>query len=255
MAEKPEKKEADIAPLQIILERLRDAHNGCDWAARQTFETIIPYTIEEAYETADAVQRGDMAALRDELGDLLLQVVFHSQIAQELGHFDLNDVIDAICQKMIRRRPHILAGADMSPAWEDVKQAERAASGQNDSALSGLANALPALVRAQKIQKRAAHVGFDWDEAAPVFGKLDEEIAEFRAAKSQAEREDELGDMLFTLVNLARKYELDAESALRGSNEKFIRRFQDMESQSEAPLDSLSAEQLEARWRQAKSRE
>jgi len=243
---------ADISPLQSILERLRDPASGCDWAIRQSFADIIPYTIEEAYETADAVARDDMAALKDELGDLLLQVVFHSRIAEEAGHFDLSDVIDAICQKMIRRRPHILGDADQSPGWEVIKAAERIDASEDRSALAGVAQALPALLRAQKLQKRAARVGFDWDNVDDVRDKLFEEIAEVADAETPDHIEEEVGDMLFAAVNLARYHGVEPENALRAANRKFERRFRAMEAMSGDKFADLSLDQQEALWQAVK---
>jgi ATP diphosphatase len=243
---------ADIRPLQSILERLRDPEQGCEWAIRQSFADIIPYTIEEAYETADAVARDDMAALKDELGDLLLQVVFHSRIAEEAGHFDLSDVIEAICQKMIRRRPHILGDADLSPGWEVIKATERARSSDDRSALAGVALALPALLRAQKLQKRAARVGFDWDNVSDARDKLLEEIAELAEAQAPDHIEEEVGDLLFAAVNLARLHGVEPENALRAGNRKFERRFRAMEAMSGDTFATLSLDQQEALWQAVK---
>lgn len=243
---------ADISPLQSILERLRDPEHGCEWAIRQSFADIIPYTIEEAYETADAVARDDMAALKDELGDLLLQVVFHSRIAEEAGHFDLSDVIEAICQKMIRRRPHILGDADLSPGWEVIKATERARASDDRSALAGVALALPALLRAQKLQKRAARVGFDWDNVSDARDKLLEEIAELAEAQAPDHIEEEVGDLLFAAVNLARLHGVEPENALRAGNRKFERRFRAMEAMSGDTFATLSLDQQEALWQAVK---
>lgn len=245
---------ADITPLQSILERLRDRETGCDWAIRQDFADIVPYTIEEAYETADAVARGDMAALRDELGDLLLQVVFHSRIAEEAGHFDLTDVIEAICRKMIRRRPHILGDAAQSPGWEIIKAAERAAASDDGSALAGVAQALPALSRAEKLQKRAARVGFDWDNLPDVQAKLLEEIEELSSAEGRDHIAEEVGDLLFAAVNLARHRGVDPEGALRAANAKFERRFRAMEAMADDFAD-LPIDGKEALWQAVKAQE
>lgn len=248
-------KAADITPLQHILERLREPHGGCDWAVAQTFATIAPYTIEEAYETADAIAREDMAALRDELGDLLLQVVFHSRIAEEAGAFDLADVIDAICAKMIRRRPHILAEAAESPGWEAVKAMERATAGDDKSALAGVALALPALKRAEKLQKRAAITGFDWDDIGDVRAKLLEELDELDGASGAEQVAEEMGDLLFAAVNLARHHNVDAETALIAANRKFERRFRAMEAMAGERFAGLPLDEKESLWRAVKSAE
>jgi len=246
---------ADITPLQQILERLRDPENGCDWAIAQTFTSIVPYTIEEAYETADAVARDDMAALKDELGDLLLQVVFHSRIAEEIGHFDLSDVIAAICAKMIRRRPHILAEATHSPGWEAIKAAERADASDDISALAGVALTLPALKRAEKIQKRAATTGFDWDNIEDVKSKVLEELEELSAAETPCDVAEEMGDLLFATVNLARHHGIDAEMALAAANRKFERRFRAMEAEARDAFATLSLDEKEALWQAVKKAE
>lgn len=232
---------AAVDELLAIMARLRRKPDGCPWDLEQNFATIAPYTIEEAYEVADAIERNDLAALKDELGDLLLQVVFHAQMAREQGAFDFGDVVAAINHKMIRRHPHVFGdskvdGADGTiKAWEALKQAEREASADTDrSALAGIARGLPEILRAQKLTRRAATVGFDWPEPAPVLDKLHEEIDEFRAAVADGEPqerlEDEFGDMLFVLVNLARHYRIDPQSALRRTNAKFERRFRAMEA-------------------------
>lgn len=248
-------KAADITPLQHILERLRDRRSGCDWAVAQTFATIAPYTIEEAYETADAIAREDMAALKDELGDLLLQVVFHSRIAEEAGAFDLADVIDAICTKMIRRRPHILAEASESPGWEAVKAMERAVVGEDESALTGVALALPALKRAEKLQKRAAITGFDWDNIGDVRAKLLEEMDELDGASGTEQIAEEIGDLLLAAVNLARHHNVDAEMALTAANKKFERRFRAMEVIAGESFAGLSLDEKGALWQAVKDAE
>jgi ATP diphosphatase len=233
----------NIQRLVEIMARLRHPQTGCPWDRAQSFATIAPYTIEEAYEVADAIARGDLAELRDELGDLLLQVVFHSRMAEEQGAFDFDQVAGAIADKMIRRHPHVFGAAEARDtegqrlAWEEQKAVERkqAAAGgiEAASALDGVALALPALLRALKLQKRAARVGFDWPDKAPIFDKIAEEIAELRHeidARAASERiEDELGDLLFALVNLARHLELEPEAALRRANAKFERRFRRIE--------------------------
>ena len=242
-----------IDPLLEIMRLLRDPELGCDWDKVQTFKTIAPYTIEEAYEVADAIGRDDMVALRDELGDLLLQVVFHSQIAADSGAFDFRDVVQSICDKMTRRHPHIFGEADESPGWEQIKAGERESSGQS-SALDGVALALPALLRAQKIQKRAARVGFDWPDKAPVKDKLLEELDEVAAATSNAEVHEEIGDLLFSAVNLARHYKVDAERALADATEKFTKRFNTVEANLNKDMQDMSLEELEAEWQKAKVR-
>ncbi|MEH6827960.1 nucleoside triphosphate pyrophosphohydrolase [Parasphingorhabdus sp.] len=241
-----------IDPLLEIMRRLRDPDNGCDWDKVQTFKTIAPYTIEEAYEVADAIDREDMLALKDELGDLLLQVVFHSQIAADSGTFDFKDVVLSICDKMTRRHPHIFGEADASPGWEQIKAGERERSGQS-SALDGVALALPALLRAQKIQKRAARVGFDWPDKAPVKDKLLEELDEVAAATSEAEIHEEIGDLLFSAVNLARHYKVDAERALADATDKFTRRFNQIESSLTKDMQDMSIDELEVEWQKAKA--
>lgn len=241
-----------IDPLLEIMRLLRDPDDGCEWDKVQTFSTIAPYTIEEAYEVADAIERDDMVALRDELGDLLLQVVFHSQIAADSGKFDFQDVVTAICDKMTRRHPHIFGEAEESPGWEQLKAGEREQSGQA-SALDGVALALPALLRAQKIQKRAARVGFDWPDKAPVKDKLLEELAEVAAASSDEEVHEEIGDLLFSAVNLARHYKVDAERALADATEKFTKRFNLVEASLDKNMQEMSIEELEAEWQKAKA--
>jgi ATP diphosphatase len=235
--------------LVAIMRRLRDPVTGCDWDRQQSFATIAPYTIEEAYEVADAIARDDMEALADELGDLQLQVVFHSQMAEEAGHFTLDQVLGAICDKLERRHPHIFGGASSSPGWEAIKAAERRGK-PDDSALAGVALALPALERAQKLQRRAARTGFDWPDSAGPRAKIDEELAELDAETTPAAREEELGDLLFAVVNLARHLNLDAEDALRKANRKFDARFRAIER--EPGFEALSLDDKEALWARAK---
>jgi ATP diphosphatase len=229
---------ARVTELLAIMARLRAA-DGCPWDRRQTFASIAPYTIEEAYEVADAVERGDLGGLKDELGDLLFQVVFHSQMASESGQFDFDAVAGAICDKLTRRHPHVfgdggpLSIGEQSAAWEDIKAQERGA--ERVSALHGVPNALPALLRAYKLSKRAARVGFDFEHAGQCADKVDEELAEVRAASRAAthaspEIFEEVGDLLFAAANLARKLDVDAEAALRAANAKFERRFRGMEA-------------------------
>ena len=252
-----------------VMRRLRDPAGGCPWDQEQTFETIAPYTIEEAYEVADAIARRDVRALKDELGDLLLQVVYHAQIADEAGRFGFEEVADAITGKMIRRHPHVFGDALVDGAraqriaWEDVKAAEREQTGAaRASLLDDVPLALPALARAVKLQKRAARGGFDWPEAAQVLDKVEEETHELRA-ELQGGRvpdriEDEVGDLLFTVANLARHLEVDPEEALRRTNRKFERRFRRIEAALRAggrPMSEVALDQLEALWQAAKEDE
>ncbi|BBC99888.1 MULTISPECIES: nucleoside triphosphate pyrophosphohydrolase [Sphingobium] len=250
---------ADIMPLADVMARLRDPDTGCQWDIEQDFASIVPYTIEEAYEVADAVERQDMDALRDELGDLLLQVAFHSRMAEQAGHFALQDVIDAITQKMIRRHPHVFGdGArreDGHAQWETIKAAERAEKDPDPSALAGVAIALPALLRAEKLQKRAARTGFDWPETDRVIDKVVEELEEVRDATTPDEREEEVGDLLFAVVNLARHLKIDPETALRKANGKFDRRFRSMEDMAGDAFAGLSLDEQEALWQRAKRQE
>ena len=234
-----------------VMRRLRDPDGGCAWDREQTFETIAPYTIEEAYEVADAIARGDMADLKDELGDLQLQVVYHARIAEELGHFDIGDVVRTISDKMVRRHPHIFGGAAESPGWEALKAAERDRH-DDKSALAHVALALPALKRAEKIQRRAARVGFDWPDAEGPRRKIDEELGEIAAAETQDELEHEIGDLLFSVVNYARHRDVDPEGALRDAVARFERRFRKVEELADKPLDSLDIDALEALWQRAK---
>ena len=239
-----------VERLVAIMARLRDPERGCDWDVAQTWATIAPYTIEEAYEVADAIARDDAADLKDELGDLLLQVVFHSRIAEEAGAFTLADVVASISDKMERRHPHIFGDAVQSPGWEELKAAER--SGKSDaSALAGVAAGLPALMRAVKLQKRAARVGFDWPDAEGSRAKLHEEIEEVTAASGDA-IEDEIGDLLFSAVNWARHLDVDPETALRRGNAKFERRFRAMEAIAGETFPALSLDEKEALWQQVK---
>lgn len=248
----------DVMPLVEIMAHLRDPVDGCPWDVEQTFSTIAPYTIEEAYEVADAIMRNDMPALKDELGDLLLQVVFHARIAEEAGDFSFQDVIDAICNKMVRRHPHVFVTdlTDKAPIsqnnWEAIKAVERAEKGSDQSALADVALALPALLRAEKIQKRAARTGFDWPDVSGVVAKIEEEIQEVIEASTDDEREDEVGDLLFAVVNLARHMKVDPEVALRRATGKFERRFRAMETSSGARFKGLSLSDKEVLWEEAK---
>ncbi|MFY9350402.1 MAG: nucleoside triphosphate pyrophosphohydrolase [Sphingobium sp.] len=247
---------ADIMPLAEVMARLRDPETGCPWDIEQDFASIAPYTIEEAYEVADAIAREDMAALRDELGDLLLQVAFHSRMAEQAGHFGLQDVIDGITAKMIRRHPHVFGQGtrreDGHAQWEAIKAAERAEKEPDPSAMAGVAIALPALLRAEKLQKRAARTGFDWPELGSVLDKIAEELAEVQDAPDDAAREEEMGDLLFAVVNLARHLNIDPEVALRKGNAKFEKRFRGMEALAGESFVGLSLEAKEALWQRVK---
>ncbi len=247
------------------MEQLRDPHTGCPWDVEQDFASIAPYTIEEAYEVADAIARDNLHDLRDELGDLLLQVVFHARMAEELGEFDFEDVAGVIAAKMVRRHPHVFgskadkAAGKVTGSWEAIKEKERSAS-PDDSVLAGVAKALPALKRAQKLGKRASRVGFDWPERSGVVAKIDEELRELEEAASHNDTEavvDELGDLLFAVVNLARHLDVDAEHALANANAKFERRFRHMEADiatTSAKLKDLPLETMEQHWQAAKGR-
>ncbi len=251
-AAKTEDALAEIARLVAIMQRLRGP-DGCIWDRAQDFASIAPYTLEEAYEVADAIARNDLENLAEELGDLLLQVVFHAQIATEAGHFDLKDVARSICEKMERRHPHIfspsqtpLCAEEVRANWETLKAAEK----QRDSVLDGVALALPALVRAEKLSSRAARTGFDWPELEGPLAKIHEELGELKAAQNDAERQEEAGDLLFAVVNYLRKLNIEPETALRSANDKFERRFRAIEK---APgFSDLSLEAKEAMWRSVK---
>ena len=254
-----------LARLAAIMARLRDPDGGCPWDLAQDFETIAPYTIEEAYEVAEAIALQDWPDLKKELGDLLFQVVFHSQMAKESGHFSLADVIDSVCEKMERRHPHIFGdgtaavdAAAQKLEWEAIKAAERAAAGASDapvSALDGVARALPALMRAEKLQARAARVAFDWPDVASVRAKVDEELAEFDTATSDDHRAEEAGDLLFVVVNLLRRHGIDAEDALRAGNAKFERRFRAMEALGGPGFPQLTLDEQDALWNRVKAAE
>ncbi|WP_435417566.1 nucleoside triphosphate pyrophosphohydrolase [Parerythrobacter aurantius] len=243
--------------LLTIMSTLRDPERGCEWDLAQDFGTIAPYTIEEAYEVADAIERGAMDELREELGDLLLQVVFHARMAEEAGHFAFEDVVRAISDKMEARHPHIFGDADgqMSERrWEELKASERDAKGAT-SAMDGVARALPALLRAEKLQKRAARVGFEWPDLAGPIAKLHEELDELAEAGTEEERMLEAGDVLFAAVNVVRYYGIDPEAALRACNSKFERRFRGMEALAGDTFPTLSLEEQEELWQQVKSEE
>ncbi len=241
---------AGLHRLVAIMRRLRDREHGCEWDLQQSFKTIAPYTIEEAYEVADAIDRGDMDALADELGDLQLQVVFHAQMAEELGLFALDDVISRICDKLERRHPHIFGDSAESPGWDAIKAAERKDKG-DDSALAGVAAALPALDRAVKLSRRAASTGFDWPDLAGPRAKVDEELEELDRETSDQRRTEELGDLLFAVANLARHLNIDPEEALRKANLKFERRFREIER---APgFEAMTLDEMERLWTLAKN--
>ena len=271
-----------IRRLLGIMAKLRDPDGGCPWDVEQDFASIAPHTIEEAYEVADAIEQGDMAALQDELGDLLFQVVFHAQMASEAGDFDFDAVVEAIADKMVRRHPHVFGDARIdgaeaqTVAWEEHKRLEREArnnarnppgaenpDANGPGALDGVIAALPALTRALKLQKRAARVGFDWHETAPVIGKVSEELAEVEAeiaaGGDAAKLRDEVGDLLFCCVNLARKLGIDPETALRGGNAKFERRFRRMEELLNADgkrIEDLPVDEvLDVYWTRVKGEE
>ena len=247
-----------INRLLRIMARLRDPVAGCEWDREQNFATIAPYTIEEAYEVADAIERDDMADLRGELGDLLLQVVFHARMAEEAGHFAFDDVAAAICAKLEARHPHIFGDAltsdeQQTDRWEKLKAEERKAAGAT-SAMDGVARALPALMRADKLQKRAARQGFDWPDTQGPADKLREEMAELAEADA-AHIEEEAGDMLFAAVNLVRAYGIAPEDALRAANAKFERRFRAMEALARGNFATLSLDEQEELWQAVKRSE
>lgn len=265
----------DIAALIDIMRRLRTPVTGCPWDLEQTFETIAPYTVEEAYEVADAIARGDLDELRDELGDLLLQVVYHSRIAEEQQEFDFGDVVHAVTAKMIRRHPHVFGDEATRAAgvtkgfWDRIKAAEKAALGRDEphkSLLDDVPLALPALTRAIKLQNKAARVGFDWPSLTPVLSKLKEELTELEAALAEQKASaavdpkvvEEFGDLLFVVANVARHLEIDPETALRGANDKFTRRFRHIEqslaAEGRTPEQS-TREEMDALWDEAKLRE
>ncbi len=261
----------DIQRLLQIMAALRDPHSGCPWDQQQNFKTIAPYTIEESYEVADAIERGNMNDLKDELGDLLFQVVFHAQMASEQGGFTFNDVVTAICEKMTRRHPHVFAGASIADAdaqtkaWDEMKRAEKGINGaQPQGYLDDVPRGLPEWTRANKLQKSAARSGFEWPNAEPVFEKLLEEVAELKEAAAlasddrQARVEEELGDVLFVATNLARHLKVDFGASLRGANLKFERRFRAMEclaNERGAQIDQLSLSQQEELWNAVKIQE
>lgn len=250
-----------IEKLLEVVKSLRDPDSGCPWDLQQDFASIAPYTIEEAYEVADAIERQDMQDLRKELGDLLFQVVFHAQLAREAGVFDFESVVEGLTEKMISRHPHVfgskeeIAAGQAAGAWEQIKAEERATSGHAQSAMDGVAVALPALKRAQKLGKRASVTGFDWPDTRGVRAKIAEELAELSAAEASGNKDDiqeEFGDVLFSMVNLARKLEIDPEAALAAANRKFERRFRYLEDQAGEPLSALDLDEMEAIWQASK---
>ncbi len=261
-------KPRSIDRLLKIMEDLRNPETGCPWDKEQTFETIAPYTIEEAYEVADAIKNNDQQSLKDELGDLLFQLVFYAQMSKEDGGYDFDDIADTISDKMVRRHPHLFGTPEprtaeaQTVAWEEQKALERAENTNEKGALDGVARALPALLRAQKLQKRAARVGFDWKSLDPVIEKIQEEIEEVTDAlknpDNAAHVSEEIGDLLFACVNLARHAGVDAEQALMSGNDKFQRRFQSIEDRvqkSGKTVEECSLVELEEYWNAAKSEE
>jgi tetrapyrrole methylase family protein/MazG family protein/ATP diphosphatase len=256
-----------IDRLLAIMAKLREPDSGCPWDLQQTFATVAPYTVEEAYEVADAIERGDLDDLKDELGDLLLQVVFHARMAEEQGSFAFDDVANAICDKMVRRHPHVFGDqrfddiAAQSKAWDDIKSVERAAKGRADSLLDDVPVGLPALTRAVKLSKRAARVGFVWTRTQDVVDKLHEELEELEheiRAGDKAKAREELGDLLFVCANLARDLDIDPEDALRSTNAKFVRRFQFIEAalaKTGRSPDQSNLQEMDGLWNEAKADE
>lgn len=252
-----------IDKLIQVMAALRDKEGGCPWDLQQTYASILPFTIEEVYEVAEAIETNDFESLRDELGDLLFQVVFYARIAQEEGRFDFQQIVDAISDKLVRRHPHVFSEASfedekqMNQAWEEQKHLERQQKNSLASVLDDIPKSLPELKRAQKIQKRAAKVGFDWPEVSPVWDKITEESLEVKQAAESEDfnhLEEELGDLLFAVVNLTRHYGVDADIALRKANLKFTRRFQQVEASCDKPMQEYSLADLEARWQAAKNK-
>ncbi|PHR93334.1 MAG: nucleoside triphosphate pyrophosphohydrolase [Robiginitomaculum sp.] len=254
--------------LIALMARLRDPQTGCPWDKEQTFKTIAPYTIEEAYEVSDAIDKNDMGELKEELGDLLLQVVFHARMGEEQGAFDFAEICDTLVRKMISRHPHVFGDAEQRDSatqtqawaqnWESLKAQERSQKGTS-SVLDGVASALPALMRAEKLQKRAARVGFDWPNADLVLAKVTEEAAEIAEAQANGEPQhrihEEVGDLLFAVTNLARKLGVDPEHALRDTNRKFTNRFQYIEKNADQDLSDMPLDDMEALWQKAKSKD
>ena len=257
---------SSIETLRAIMKALRDPVDGCPWDVQQDHKSIAPYTIEEAYEVVEAIELDDMDELRDELGDLLLQVVFHAEMASERSDFSFDDVVKAICEKMIRRHPHVFGdesqrGKPLEKGfWEDIKAVEKPNTGEKTPRiLDNVPVALPALTRAEKLQKKAARVGFDWPDVEGVFDKVEEEIEEIRCAIKDKETDErigeEIGDLLFSVVNLSRHLSHDPETVLRSANNKFQYRFNDLEENAKEPLQSMSLEALETLWKAAKAKE
>ncbi len=258
-----------IDDLLKIMETLRAPDKGCPWDREQTHHTILPHTIEEVYEIAEAIQSGDTSHFKDELGDLLFQIIFYCQIASEHDDFDLNDVVTNLKHKLTRRHPHVFAdtkiesASDLSRRWEQVKRQERQEKGiRDDGILDNISSAMPALIHAKKLQKKAATVGFDWDDTAPVFDKVEEELAEIKAEiandESSEKIAEEVGDMLFACVNLARHLNVDAETALMSANRKFKQRFHYIETklnEQGKALDEASLDEMDALWDESKSSE
>ncbi len=258
-------KSSDIEKLVQIMKDLRDPLKGCPWDIQQSYQSVLPYTIEEVYEVADAIEREDFEDLKDELGDLLFQVVFFAQLASEDGYFSLEQVIQGVCDKLTRRHPHVFSDkiyldkSEVQQAWEEQKHVERKEKGQSDkvSLLDDIPAVLPELKRAQKIQKRVAKQGFDWPDVKPVWDKLQEEICEVKEAADigdKAHLQEELGDLLFVCVNLARHYRVDADMALRLANKKFESRFRQVEILADHSIADYSLEELEAFWQMAKNK-
>ncbi len=249
-----------------IMKQLRDPKNGCPWDKNQTYQSLLPYTIEEVYEVADAIEKQDFSDLKEELGDLLFQIVFYAQLASEDGFFDLSEVIDCICEKLVRRHPHVfseknlptvLSEEEIHKAWEDQKHHERKNKSENGEAsiLDNIPSVLPELKRAQKIQSRVAKQGFDWENVNQVWDKLDEEAEEVKQAhqsNNKAHTEEEIGDLLFVCVNLARHYKVDADIALRKANSKFESRFREVEQLAQKPISNYNLNELEEFWQAAK---
>jgi len=253
-----------VAELTEVMRRLRDPEGGCPWDLKQNFESLLPYTIEETYEVVDAIQSGDMAAIKDELGDLLFQVVFYAQLAKEQGDFVFDDIAAHTANKLISRHPHVfgsdaernLSDAEIKAQWEQIKQQERTEKNARGSVFDDIPSQLPSILKAAKLQKRAASVGFDWPEAEPVYDKIEEEIQEVKEATDQEHIEEEIGDLLFAVVNLARHKQVNPEAALQRANEKFKSRFQNIEqrlSERDKHPTDCNLDELEALWQQAKN--
>ena len=251
-----------IEALKQVMQQLRDKQHGCPWDLKQTFESLLPYTIEETYEVVDAINGGDRAAMKDELGDLLFQVVFYAQLGEEEGSFDFEAIAQHTADKLIRRHPHVfeqtdgaLSDAEIKQQWEAIKQQERK-SQQAETVFKDIPSQLPSVLKAAKLQKRAASVGFDWTEEEPIYAKVYEEIHEVRTAENDDHLEEEIGDLLFAVINLARHKQVNPERALQRANNKFVQRFQAIEamlSAREQAADELSLDQLEALWQEVKS--